>query len=302
MKNKILILIILILALIYTKMCFKEKNTFFLPEQKTELTIKLNNNGEISDIPLNQYIIGVVAAEMPASFEMEALKAQAIASRTYAMYKKNNNNNTDYDLVANINDQAYNTEEQMKTKWQNNYDFYYNKIKEAVIQTNDLVMKNNDSVICAYYFSLSNGKTENAISVFQEDKSYLKSVDSPWDTTNKNYEIIKEIKKTEFCELLNIDCNQIIISDINRNSTNHVDNLKVNNILFAGTTIRKLLNLRSTDFDIDINENIKITTRGYGHGVGMSQNGANEMAKQGYTYDQILKYYYQNINIENLNV
>ena len=63
-----------------------------------------------------------------------------------------------------------------------------------------------------------------------------------------------------------------------------------------------MLNLRSTDFDIDINENIKITTRGYGHGVGMSQNGANEMAKQGYTYDQILKYYYQNINIENLNV
>lgn len=301
MKNKILILGILILTIIYVKMCLKEKNTSFLPEQKTELTIRLNNNGVIDSLPLNQYIIGVVAAEMPASFEIEALKAQAIASRTYAMYKKNNNN-ASYDLEASIKDQAYNTEKQMKLKWENNYDFYYNKIKEAVYQTNDLVMKNDNSIICAYYFSLSNGKTENAISVFQEDKSYLKSVDSPWDISNKNYEIIKEINKTEFCKLLNIDCNQIIISDINRNSTNHVDNLKVNNITFTGTTIRKLLNLRSTDFDIEIARNIKITTRGYGHGVGMSQNGANEMAKQGYTYDQILKYYYQNINIENLTV
>lgn len=301
MKNKILILGILILTIIYVKMCLKEKNTSFLPEQKTELTIRLNNNGVIDNLPLNQYIIGVVAAEMPASFEIEALKAQAIASRTYAMYKKNNNN-ASYDLEASIKDQAYNTEKQMKLKWENNYDFYYNKIKEAVYQTNDLVMKNDNSIICAYYFSLSNGKTENAISVFQEDKSYLKSVDSPWDISNKNYEIIKEINKTEFCKLLNIDCNQIIISDINRNSTNHVDNLKVNNITFTGTTIRKLLNLRSTDFDIEIARNIKITTRGYGHGVGMSQNGANEMAKQGYTYDQILKYYYQNINIENLTV
>ena len=150
----------------------------------------------------------------------------------------------------------------------------------------------------AYYFSTSNGYTASSISVFNEQRDYLNSVESPFDQDNSN---TIEISKKDFCNKLDILCNQISITNIIKDNSNRVSKITINNKEFKGTQVRKLLSLRSTDFTFNIKETtIEIITKGYGHGVGMSQYGANNMAKIGYTYEEILKYYYQDIKIDSI--
>lgn len=298
MKNRNLIIAVIFLSVIAILSSFDKKETVFLNEEKT-VTIKNNETKEEKNLELEEYIIGVVAGEMPASFEIEALKAQAIAARSYAMNKINTSNET-YDLVTDVTNQVYITTDEMKNKWQSEYDYYYEKIKNAVLETQGLVMKYNNEIISAYYFAMSNGSTEDVSLVFGESKDYLQSVDSSWDENVKNFTVETNIKKEEFCKKLDISCDDIIIKDIKRSETNRVNEITINNKKFKGTEVRSLLNLRSTDFDIEINESIKITTKGYGHGVGMSQYGANEMAKNGSTYEEILKHYYNNIEISKI--
>ncbi len=287
---------------------FKKETNFKLAEKKEEekqpevnYQIKLQNeNGEITNLDLEEYVIGVVAGEMPASFEPEALKAQAIASRTYAMYKKSLNQ--EYDVLATTADQVYLTLEQMQEKWQNDYEEYYNKIKEAVYQTKNQVLKYNNEIIKSYYFAMSNGYTEEAVNVFNESQDYLVSVESKGEEEISD-NVIKtmSMSKTEFCQKLNIECQNIKITDINYSTSGRINNLKINNIQFLGTKLRSLLNLRSTDFQIEVAGNeVLITTKGYGHGVGMSQYGANAMAKNGSSYEEILKHYYQNVTINQI--
>lgn len=298
MKNRNLIIAVIFLSVIAILSSFDKKETVFLNEEKT-VTIKNNETKEEKNLELEEYIIGVVAGEMPASFEIEALKAQAIAARSYAMNKINTSNET-YDLVTDVTNQVYITTDEMKNKWQSEYDYYYEKIKNAVLETQGLVMKYNNEIISAYYFAMSNGSTEDVSLVFGESKDYLQSVDSSWDENVKNFTVEINITKEEFCKKLDISCDDIIIKDIKRSETNRVNEITINNKKFKGTEVRSLLNLRSTDFDIEINESIKITTKGYGHGVGMSQYGANEMAKNGSTYEEILKHYYNNIEISKI--
>ena len=298
MKNRNLIIAVIFLSVIAILSSFDKKETVFLNEEKT-VTIKNNETKEEKSLELEEYIIGVVAGEMPASFEIEALKAQAIAARSYAMNKINTSDET-YDLVTDVTNQVYITTDEMKNKWQSEYDYYYEKIKNAVLETQGLVMKYNNEIISAYYFAMSNGSTEDVSLVFGESKDYLQSVDSSWDENVKNFTVEINITKEEFCKKLDISCDDIIIKDIKRSETNRVNEITINNKKFKGTEVRSLLNLRSTDFDIEINESIKITTKGYGHGVGMSQYGANEMAKNGSTYEEILKHYYNNIEISKI--
>ena len=159
----------------------------------------------------------------------------------------------------------------------------------------------NDEIVEAYYFALSNGYTENSKLVFNENKDYLQSVEVTSDTKVKNFEVVKKFKKEEMCKKLKIDCNNLNIGNIERSNTNRVNYIVVNNKKIKGTTFRKQLGLRSTDFSIEEDDkNIYITTRGYGHGVGMSQYGANGLANIGYTYEEILKYFYKNIIINSI--
>ncbi len=288
--NKKLLIIVIVLIPI-TIISFFHKETNFIMDKN--IIIKVNKDNELLEIPLEEYVIGVVGGEMPASFEEEALKAQAIASRTYVI-----NHLLSKDIISGtISDQVYLSDDELRNKWKDNYDKYYNKIKEAVLSTKDKIITYNNKPIKAYYYSKSNGYTESSLNVFNEQNDYLNIISSPFE---KDIEQIVEIPKEEFCTKLSITCNNITISNITRDESNRVDNLKVNNKLFKGTKFRKLLGLRSTDFDIEVLDNIKITTRGYGHGVGMSQYGANEMAKLGYKYEDILKYYYQNTEINNI--
>lgn len=302
MKNKILLLIVVVLSVIAISGSKKE-TTYFNNAKKEEvkeeikLALKDTLTGEIKNIELEDYIVGVVAGEMPASFNEEALKAQAIASRTYAMYKMKNSNGT-YDLVTDKTNQVYITEDKMKKLWQENFDYYFEKIKKAVYDTKDLIMTYNGDVILSLYFARSNGKTEDAIAVFGSNQEYLKSVESPEENLTSEVTISKD----KFCNKLNISCDAINISNVLKSSSGRINSLNINGKTFKGTEIRTLFDLKSTDFDISIGSEIKFVTKGYGHGVGMSQYGANKLAQNGKNYEEILKHYYQNINIEKISV
>ena len=290
MKNKLLLLVLLI------------QISFFVlinPQVKNNLKYNFNlfnNSSNLDEVKLENYVIGVVAAEMPASFSFESLKAQAVAARTFA-YKKIINGSLTYDNLIYDKGQAYIDVDKMKDLWKSNFDEYYDKISNAVLSTKGEIISYNNAPINAYYFSLSNGKTENSSYVFGE-QNYLVSVDSSWDKNNNQYEKETVISSSEFKNKLNIKDSDIIINDLIRNDSNRVEKIIVNNKSINGIEFRKLFNLRSTDFDININgDNVYIKTRGYGHGVGMSQYGANSLALNGKSYKDIIKYYYNNVTI-----
>ena len=298
MQNRILLVITIVLSLILVFVSSSTHTTFFNTKANKKISILDSKTNNISKLELEDYIVGVVAAEMPASFNDEALKAQAVAARTYAAYKIASSNKT-YDVVTDVSNQSYITIDEMKNKWLGDFDKYYTKVKNAVDATNGEIMYYNDEIVEAYYFAMSNGFTEDVSLVFSEDRDYLQSVPSTYDSNNlKNFTYTKEFTKTEICEKLQVSCTNLTFTDIKRSNTNRVNTLVVSGKEFKGTNFRSLLGLRSTDFDIDVNgDKVIITTRGYGHGVGMSQYGANGMANAGYTYDKILKYYYKNVEI-----
>ena len=301
MSNRILLVITVILTIVLIVVSSKLDTTFFNTKAVPNINVKDTLTDKIEKMNLEEYIIGVVAAEMPASFSMEALKAQAVASRTYAVYKMQNSKN-DFDVVTDVSNQSYITIEEMQKKWQEEFTKYYTKIKDAVSKTKGEIMTYNDEVIESYYFAMSNGYTEDVELVFNEEKDYLKSVESSYDNeTLKNFSVDTEFNKNDFCQKININCNNIVINDIERSNTHRVNYITINNKKIKGTEFRKLLNLRSTDFEITIKDNIvDINTKGYGHGVGMSQYGANGLANSGKNYQEILDYYYKNIKISSI--
>lgn len=294
--NKLLILITILLIPI-TIISFKKNETNFIMEENKHnvdnIKVNIVKNNEKISIPIEEYIIGVVAGEMPALFEEEALKAQAVASRTYAYYSVINNK----ELKSTTDDQVYLTEEEMKNKWNENFEKYYEKIKKCVNNTKGIIMTFNDQPIISYYYAMSNGYTESSLNVFNQDYEYLKVKESIWDKNNEN---TITISKNQFCNYLKIDCENININNIEKDESNRIKNIVINNKKYTGIEIRKLLNLRSTDFKIEIEDDIKITTKGYGHGVGMSQYGANYMAKENYNYKEILEYYYEGIKFREI--
>lgn len=249
------------------------------------------------DETIENYVIGVVACEMPASFNIEALKAQAVAARTFANYKievehfdKNN--------LINATDQCYIDDNAMHEKWGNTYDKYKSIVVSSVKNTEGIIIKKNNNLFKTYYFSTSNGYTEDAITVFKNDD--ITSVSSPWDKETNGYKRETTFTKDELIQKLGA-FNSIDI--ISRNKTNHVEKVKVGEKEYTGIDFRKILGLRSTDFTIDLKENeVIITTYGYGHGVGMSQTGANELAKQNKDYKYILSYYYNTQEFSNIYV
>ncbi len=263
-------------------------------ENKTYVTI-YRKRGIVEQIELEEYLVGVVAAEMPASFNSEALKAQAILARTYALKKISKGEK----LTDTVSTQAYIDKNEMQKKWSDDYNKYYNKIVSAVNSTKGQVVKYNGNYIEALYHSTSNGKTESAKEVWGQDIPYLKSVDSSWDKKTSTYLKIENKEFNRLMKILGIDIDKNInIEILSKDESGRVSKIRVEDKVYTGVEFRTLLDLRSTDFDIVITENgLEIITRGYGHGVGMSQYGANEMAKLGYNYKEIINHYYQNVKI-----
>ena len=234
---------------------------------------------------------------MPASFNIEALKAQAVVARTYALKTIKNNKI----LTDTVSTQVYKDNNELKKLWGLDFEKYYNKIKNAVENTKGLVITYNNQLIDAVYHSTSNGMTEEASYVWNYSIPYLKSVSSEYDKNASSYKRTISFTYDKISKIIdtNIDKNTEFI--LERNNSNRVTNVKINNITISGTTFRNLLSLRSTDFIINTNENdITITTYGYGHGVGMSQYGANGMANNGFNYKDILSHYYTNVTIKKM--
>lgn len=260
---------------------------------KKATTVAVTMNGTVHTINLDEYLLGVVAGEMPASFEVEALKAQVVASRTFVYSRSLQVDNT-------TNTQVYLTDEQMQKNWQGQYEEKKAKINQAIQETKDQVMKYNGEYISALFFSSSNGYTENSEDYFAGGSiPYLKSVPCSWDLqidpkVKRDKSFTKEQLQEKFA------CKNLDFSITSYKKSGRVQTLIVDGKEYTGRQVRELLGLASSCFTIERQDNQYVfTTLGSGHGVGMSQYGAQGMALEGKKYDEILKYFYTGIEIVN---
>lgn len=255
----------------------------------SEITV-YRSNGSVINLNMTDYLIGVVSSEMPASFNLEALKAQSVLARTYALKAKQ----TGKKLTDTVSTQSYIDMDQMKNKWGNSFNTYYNKIKNAVKNTNGEYLSYNGNYIEALYHSTNNGKTESSLDVFGNYYPYLISVSSEYDKNTSSYLRTINMPLDAISNKLGLSLNNdSVISILSYTDGGNIKEININGNNFSGKKVRELLGLRSADFDISISDNnANITTRGYGHGVGMSQYGANGMANAGYGYKDILSHYY----------
>ena len=268
--------------------------------------VKINNENKtlnIEHIPFEDYIVGVVAAEMPISFEEEALKAQAVAARTYAYKRVDNiNEKVDHKSIG----QAYNDINQLKSKWGDNFDKYYNKVLNSVYATKGVVMTYQNEPIEAVFHSTSAGTTEVSENIWGKNLPYIKNVDSKVDENAPNFIYTTKVSKDKIISEISkkfpkIDKSKIIdnFKITKRSNADYVLEVDILGNKITGREIRTMFKLRSTNFTTKkTNEGIEFTTKGYGHGAGMSQYGANFMAQDGKSYIDILNHYYVGVSLD----
>lgn len=283
---------------------YDNNNFYLIQDYKT---------GEVLTLTPTEYIKGVVSAEMPISFHDEALKAQAITAHSYALRQientiLNGNNNLNGAYLSNDPSkyQACFFTDERKAFWGENFDEYEEKldsiVKEVITQ---IAVVENEPIIGAFH-AISNGVTETAEEVWGQAVSYLVSTTSQGDQYAPNYEATTTLTASEVETNLkkvypniNLDTNKNNwFTQIQINESGRVSNINVGDIELTGHQLRTILNLRSASFEVEVQEEDFIFTQtGYGHGVGLSQYGADYMARQGYTYDEILKHYYNGVEI-----
>lgn len=303
MKKAILfIIIILILPFILTNILEKNETKIIeLVHNEKTIRVLRSKTQTIEKVPFEEYVVGVLAGEMPIYFEEEALKAQAVASRSYALKRIEYNKNQNYDVVDSTNNQVYLDNDYLKKAWGTNYTKNINKIRKAVNATSCEYLDYNGTIVDAMFFSTSTGKTESVAEVFNISLPYLKSVSSTWDEkVSPVFNDYYTFTIDNFYQKLGLKYNENLkIEILNSTSAGRIKKIKINNVEFTGNQISTIFKLRSTSFTINKEGNkINITTTGYGHGVGMSQYGAQGMANEGYKYDEILKHYYSGVKIK----
>lgn len=276
-----------------------KKEVPVLSESPVDVPVYRSQTKKIENIPLEEYVIGVVASEMPAEFETEALKAQALAARTYITKQLMNDQTLSAPKGSVVTDteihQVYKNPEELKRIWGKDYTWKLNKITEAVAATQGKILTYENLPIDASFFSTSNGYTENSEAYWKEAIPYLKSVESKWDKKSPKFYDRKVISIKKFENILGVKLN-------NNESVGKITKLtpgkrvaivEVDGKKFTGREVREKLELKSTDFTWEIKgDSILIETKGFGHGVGMSQYGANFMAEDGKSYTDIVSHYY----------
>ena len=266
-------------------------------------------DGSVAEMTMADYLWSVTAAEMPASFEPEALKAQAVTARTYTVWKMmaGEANHPDADVCTDINCcQAFLSREQAGANWGDSAGTYTEKIQAAVTQTDGQIITYGGQPIQAVFFSSAAGRTEDAVAVWGNSVPYLVGVDSPeWEDV-PNYHTCVTLTAEEFRTAFLARYPGADLSGPpagwfqNRTATasGRVASMDVGGVTVPGTALRSLLSLRSTNFTVEPGEDsVSFQVTGYGHGVGMSQYGANALAQQGKTYQEILTWYYTGVEI-----
>lgn len=306
LKNGIIVIVSMILPVLLFQNRFtkKERDAEITQPIESIVTVAspvcedsiqlLQADGQINTINMDDYITGVVLAEMPANFEEDALMAQAVAARTYTYkHRKGNTKHENADVCGNASCcQAYMS-----------YETYldgggtkesYERIRTAVYATTNEVLTYENELIEATYFSCSGGMTEAASFVWGTEYPYLIAQPSPGEESASVYTDSITISNQSFLSLLGMDTEQNVeIEHITYTDGGGIDKIKISGNTFTGVELRRLLNLRSTSIRISIiGDSVVITTQGYGHRVGMSQHGAEAMAVSGSTYEEILAYYY----------
>lgn len=285
-------------------------------DYKNYKNIKLSHSvtNQVEEINLDEYLYGVVSAEMPASFEMEALKAQAVVARTYTIYKIKNDSGKHEG--ADICDdstccQAWISKEDRFAKWEEtSRESNWNKIVEAVNSTQGKIITYNNEPINAFFHSNSGGMTETTVNVWGgTDYPYLQAVATSGEDTYSQYHSEVTLSKQTFIDKIKekhsefaIDFNaEDCIKILEYTDGNRVKKIKIGNLELSGVEVRTILGLKSANFKVSINgDNIKFEVIGYGHGVGMSQTGADSMAKSGSSYEEIIKHFYTGVEITDL--
>lgn len=274
---------------------------FFVFDTETETISVLSNY---------DYICGVVAAEMPLSYHEEALKAQAVAAYTYADRQRSisRSEGNDYDITTSPSiNQSYITVSEMKKKWGKDFDKYYSKLKNVVSSVEGQRILYDGEPILAAYHAISSGITESSEVVWGVSCEYLTPVDSSGDKDEKKYlstvsltpdELKNKIsKKWDNISFPGTEDAWINITECSSSGT--VISVHVGNLEISGVSLKNALGLRSSVFECEYKDNLfTFTVKGFGHGVGMSQTGANSMAEGGSTYTEILTHYYKNTEIK----
>lgn len=298
MMKKIYVKLLFIFSILLVIGCFHYQDAMVWIHSKYQVKTKEKNvqvqmSDQVVSIPLEEYLIGVIAGEMPVSFEKEALKAQAVASRTFVLSRNLKVDNT-------TNSQVYLDDDEMKKKWGKQYAQNKQKIEEAIQETKGEVMTYRGEYISALFFSSSNGRTVNSEDYFTGEVAYLKSVDSHWDTSIDPHNTRSQtFTKQQLANIFNVVPEQIKITS--HTSSGYVDKVTINQKTYTGREIREKLSLPSSCFQIQFSsKGYTFITHGNGHGVGMSQYGAYGMAENGSNYQEILKYYYQGIEIQKI--
>lgn len=254
----------------------------------------------VKKMPMEAYLTGVVLQEMPADFEVEAMKAQAVVARTYTLQKHNAPKHENA-LVCTDSSccQGYISPQAYLQKGGSQETI--NKVRSAVSDTKGLVITYHDELIEATYFSCSGGRTEDALAVWGTDVPYLQSTLSPGEESAVHFTDTVTFSKSAFSELLGGLSGEPErwVQSVTYTSGGGVEQIRIAGREFKGTEIRQLLGLRSTAFVITaIGDTVTVTTKGFGHRVGMSQYGADAMAAGGSSFEEILSHYYQGTSLE----
>jgi len=280
-------------------------------ESTQELTLRLKTAGGVETLPLEEYLVSVVMSEMPASFSFEALKAQAVAARTFTARMLTSDKHTDADLCSNPSCcQAWKSEEELRKKYGSGFDAACEKAASAVQETAGQVLTYNGNLIEAVYYSCSGGASEPAVAVWGTEVPYLQSVPSPGEEIAAKYESQVRIPFAKFKSILRGEDADVWFSVIPEywigetvySDGGGVATMSLGGVTFTGTKLRSLFSLNSTLFNLSVgNGEMIFSVKGYGHRVGMSQYGAEAMAQAGKTYGEILRHYYTGVTIKKLS-
>jgi len=317
MRRIFYFLLIIILISIGVPSLFLIKTGIYkkpLPEEEEKISVYIKNEDKVVEMVFSDYLKEVVSAEMPANFELEALKAQAVAARSYVSSRRNaykiSGTPPEHKGAEICTDfahcKAWISKEERMALWGADAEKNWEKIEKAVTETSGEVVTYGGEVISAVFHSTSSGKTESSKDVWGGVREYLVSVDSPGEENAPKFKSESTISRDEFIRIISeniegVNLNDTLIGEIKRSDAGGIIEITLLGQNVKGTLFRTLFSLNSTNIEItEDNENIKFLVKGYGHGVGMSQYGANAMALNGKSYKEILTHYYQGTEIKKM--